>query len=248
MYKAYLVDDEELILDELESVVPWMDNGFDVIGSLTNPKDAVMEILELKPDVVFCDLKMPEMDGLTFIETLKSKGADCEFVMISAYDSYENVRAFFQNNGFDYVLKPVQTEDIQLVLERLVMRLSSKKSMEEESLCTNNRRFDELVQYVDEHFDEKITLDMLAKKYNFSKNYICNLFAKHFNTSLTCYLTKKRMLHAKELLEDKSILMKEVATECGYSEYVHFFKVFKEYYGVSPKEVQGKNVHYEKGV
>lgn len=248
MYKAYLVDDEELILDELESVIPWMDNGFDVIGSLTNPKDAVMEILELKPDVVFCDLKMPEMDGLTLIETLKAKGADCEFVMISAYDSYDNVRAFFQNSGFDYVLKPVQIDDMQLVLERLVMRLSSKKNMEEEPLCTNNRRFDELVSYVDGHFDEKITLDMLAKKYNFSKNYICNLFAKYFNTSLTCYLTKKRMLHAKELLEDKSILMKEVAAECGYGEYVHFFKVFKEYYGVSPKEVQGKSVRYEKGV
>lgn len=248
MYKAYLVDDEELILDELESVVPWMDNGFEVIGSLTDPRDAVMEILELKPDVVFCDLKMPEMDGLTLIETLKAKEADCEFVMISAYDSYDNVRAFFQNSGFDYVLKPVQIDDIQLVLERLVIRLSSKKNMEENPLCTNNRRFDELVSYVDRHFNEKITLDMLAKKFNFSKNYICNLFAKYFNTSLTCYLTKKRMLHAKELLEDKSILMKEIATECGYSEYVHFFKVFKEYYGVSPKEVQGKNVRYEKGV
>ena len=103
---------------------------------------------------------------------------------------------------------------------------------------TENPGFNSLVSYVNEHFAEKLTLEMLSKKFGFSKNYICGLFSKHLNTSLTCYLTDLRMKHAKELLSDKTVLIKEVAISCGYPEYYHFFRVFKTYYGVSPKEMQ----------
>lgn len=238
MYTAYLVDDEELILDEFVRTIPWMDNGFEIIGYNTNPQIAIIEIESLKPDVVFCDLKMIGMDGNELIKTLKADGADCEYVMISAYDNFENVRAFFQQSGFDYVLKPVQLDDIQLVLERLVLRLNEKKPiLSEKGEGKEHSYFDGMIAYIDENFASKITLDMLAKKFGFSKNYICNLFSKYYNTSLTCYLTEKRMTHAKQLLKDKNRLLKDIAIECGYSEYVQFYKVFKEYYGVSPKEM-----------
>lgn len=236
MYTAYLVDDEELILDEFIRTIPWMDNGFEIIGYNTNPQIAIIEIESLKPDVVFCDLKMIGMDGNELIKTLKAHGSDSEYVMISAYDSFENVRAFFQQSGFDYVLKPVQLDDIQMVLERLVLRLNEKKPIVTQTAeGTEHSYFDGMIAYIDENFASKITLDMLAKKFGFSKNYICNLFSKYYHTSLTCYLTEKRMTHAKQLLKDKNRLLKDIAIECGYSEYVQFYKVFKEYYGLSPK-------------
>lgn len=236
MYTAYLVDDEELILDEFIRTIPWMDNGFEIIGYNTNPQIAIIEIESLKPDVVFCDLKMIGMDGNELIKTLKAHGSDSEYVMISAYDSFENVRAFFQQSGFDYVLKPVQLDDIQMVLERLVLRLNEKKPIVTQTAeGTEHSYFDSMIAYIDENFASKITLDMLAKKFGFSKNYICNLFSKYYHTSLTCYLTEKRMTHAKQLLKDKNRLLKDIAIECGYSEYVQFYKVFKEYYGLSPK-------------
>lgn len=240
MYKAYIVDDDELIVDEMIRVVPWMDNGFEVIGSLTNSTDAVEEILEMKPDVVFCDLKMPGLNGIDMIKILKERGASCDYVMISAFDNYENVRAFFQESGFDYILKPVQVDEIQLVLERLVNRYSQRDINRTPDSGDANDRFSELVRYVDNHFNEKISLDMLAKKFNFSKNYICSLFSKKYNTSLTCFITAKRMTYAKEMLSDSTKLLKEIAVDCGYSDYVHFFKVFKEYYGISPKEIKEK--------
>ena len=238
MYSVYLVDDDTLILEELINMVPWLDNGFEVVGSQTNPETALEEIQFIKPDVVFCDLKMPEMDGNELIKALKEANVDSEFVMISAYDSFENVRAFFQQSGFDYILKPVNNEDIQMVLEGLVGRLSKKRPEKNDEPLTENPGFNNLVKYVNEHYAEKITLDILSKKFGFSRNYICGLFSKHFNTSLTCYLTDIRMKKAKELLEDKQVLIKEVAVNCGYPEYYHFFRVFKTYYGVSPKEMQ----------
>lgn len=238
MHTAYLVDDEALILDELINTIPWMDNGFEVIGNNTNPVNAIIEIECLKPDVVFCDLRMLEMDGNEMIRQLKLNGNDCEFVMISAFDNFENVRAFFQQSGFDYVLKPVQIEDIQMVLERLSLRLKEKKpDVDSIDAPTDNKCFNSLLAYIDNNFSSKITLEMLAKQFGFSKNYICNLFSKYYGSSLTCYLTEKRMDYAKFLLNDKNLLLKDIAKSCGYGDYVQFYKVFKEYYGISPKEM-----------
>ena len=238
MYSVYLVDDDTLILDELIGMVPWMDNGFFVAGSSTDPKAAVGEIERIRPDAVFCDLKMPGMDGNEMIRYLKERSVDSEFVMISAYDSFENVRTFFQQEGLDYILKPVDNDEIEMVLEKLMARLSEKKPQRSGGNIKENPAFEHLVEYIREHFAQKITLDMLSKKFGFSKNYICGLFSKYYDTSLTCFLTELRMEHAKKLLSDRNRLIKEVAADCGYSDYYKFFRAFKAFYGKSPKEMQ----------
>lgn len=241
MFSAYLVDDEALILEELIRTIPWMDNGFEVIGSNTNPRIAHIEIKCLHPDVVFCDLKMIGMDGNELIKALKEDGIDCEFVMISAYDNFESVRAFFQQSGFDYVLKPIQMEDIQMVLEKLASRLrQNHQEYPELKDAGDHSYFDGIIAYIDENFASKITLEILAKHFGYSRNYICNIFSKYYNTTLTCYLTEKRMEHAKNLLKDKNNMLKNIANDCGYREYGHFYKVFKEYYGIAPKEMMDR--------
>ncbi|MBR4725218.1 MAG: response regulator [Lachnospiraceae bacterium] len=238
MYKVFLVDDDALILEELVEMVPWLDYAFEVAGSETDPVRAVKEIGELKPDVVFCDLKMPGMDGNKLIRVLKDKGIECEFVMLSAYDSFDSVRTFFQQTGFDYILKPVKNEDMELVLERLEAKLSKQRPSPVAEAITENPAFNELITYVGEHYSDKITLNSLAKQFSFSKGHLCSLFQKYFNKSLNLYLTDVRMEHAKELILDKTILIKEVALKSGYSDYYHFFRVFKNHYGVSPKEMR----------
>ena len=239
MYSVYLVDDDTLILEEMINIVPWMDNGFEVIGSNINPVQAVEEIVVLRPDVVFLDLKMPDMDGNELIKTLHERGVDdVEFIMISGYDNFNDVREFFRQSGFDYILKPVNSDDIQMTLEKIMGRLKETKPLADKPAKTGNAGFDSMLQYINENFASRITLDLLSNTFGYSKNYICGLFAKHLNTSLTYYLMEIRMKHAKELLRDESKMIKEVASECGYPEYYHFFRVFKAYYGVSPKEMQ----------
>ena len=240
MYKAFLVDDDSLILNEMIEFIPWMDNGFEVVGFSLNPEAAIEQILTMKPDTVFCDLKMPIMDGNRLIAVSRERGYNGQFVMISAYDTFEDVRAFFKQEGFDYILKPVQNDEIQLVLERLAKRLSNENMQVtmEEDLMSVNPAFNSLLKYLHEHYNEKITLEDLSVRFNLGKNYICNLFSKHNNTTLTCFMTDLRMKAAAELLCDKTRLMKDIAFACGYTSYVHFFKVFKEYYGISPKQMR----------
>ena len=238
MYKVFLVDDDALILEELAERVPWLDFAFEVVGTETDPVKAIARITESRPDVVFCDLKMPGMDGNKLIRTIREKGIKCEFVMLSAYDSFDSVRTFFQQTGFDYILKPVSNEDIQIVLEGLDAKLSEQRPVEVTETVTENPAFNELVSYIGEHYNEKISLNSLARQFSFSKGHLCSLFQKYFNKSLNLYLTDVRMEHAKELILDKTILIKEVALKSGYPDYYHFFRVFKNHYGVSPKEMR----------
>ncbi|MBR5967935.1 MAG: helix-turn-helix domain-containing protein [Lachnospiraceae bacterium] len=250
MYKVFLVDDDELILEELIDRVPWLDNAFEVVGMRTDPAAALGEIIEKAPDVVFCDLKMPGMDGNELMGKIKAAGVDCEFVMLSAYNDFEDVRRFFQGSGFDYILKPVRDIEMQLVLERLNSRLSKLRPQKGYSAGEEEKdeadegepasAFDRILGYTEEHYAEKLTLDSLAEEFGYSRNYICRLFQKNTGRSLNVYLTDLRMQHAYELLKKPDMLIKEVALQTGYSDYYHFFKVFKEKFGFSPKEMRDK--------
>ena len=131
MWKVFLVDDEEIILNQIVQTVPWMDNGFEVVGMDTNPDKAVARILELKPDVVFSDLRMPQLDGHSFMRTIREAGLDVEFVMLSAYGTFEDARTFFQQEGFDYLLKPMQIQKVQLVLEKLAGKLAKRDRLKQ---------------------------------------------------------------------------------------------------------------------
>ena len=236
MYKVYLVDDDSIILEELESRVPWMENGFEVVGCCTDPVKAIEEVGSLLPDVLICDLRMPEMDGNEMIRRIREKRLSCEFVMLSAYDEYDDVRTFFKQSGYDYILKPINDEEIRIILEKLYVKISAKLPEEDLQAVTENPAFNELLKYLDEHFAEKLTLEQIAEKFGFSKNYICQLFKKHFDTTFSIYITKKRMIRAKEMLTDKTLSVKEIAFDLGYTDYHHFYRTYKNYYGYSPKE------------
>ncbi|NLG03932.1 MAG: response regulator [Clostridia bacterium] len=243
MFKVFLVDDEELIIKQIATSVPWMDNGFEVIGMETNSKKAVERILQLKPDVVFSDLRMPYLDGHTFMKTVRENGLFTEFVMLSAYGTFEDARTFFQQEGFDYLLKPLQIPEVQLVLEKLAVKLAGKHPQQiADPDETINPAFVTLVEYVRTHFNEKFTLEQLGKKFGLSAGYICTLFARNYNTTLTCFVTQVRMEHAVVLLNTSDFSLKQIANECGYKDYFYFNKVFKGYYGMAPSQYELERV------
>ncbi len=169
MYKVYLVDDDSIILEELESRVPWMENGFEVVGRCTDPLKAIEEVSRLLPDVCICDLRMPEMDGNEMIRRIKEKGLVCEFVMLSAYDEYNDVRTFFKQSGYDYILKPINDEEIRMLLEKLYVKVSARLPEEGLQIVTQNSAFNDLVAYINENFTERLCLEQIADKFGFRK-------------------------------------------------------------------------------
>jgi two-component system LytT family response regulator/two-component system response regulator LytT len=113
---ALIVDDEQLASDELAYLLRDVAD-VEVVATARNGLQAVNLIENLEPDVVFLDVQMPGMDGLTVIRTLKEKNIPLPyFVMATAFDQYA-VEAF-RLEALDYVLKPVDKERLALSLER----------------------------------------------------------------------------------------------------------------------------------
>ncbi len=236
MYRVYLVDDDAVILEELRSCVSWLDNGFEIVGSATSSVTALEEIPTLQADLVISDLRMAPYDGIQLMQLLRLKGITPYFLMISAYASFENSRRFFLEGGFDYLLKPFEAGEVQLVLCRLYQILSDASQAENEnkSLKGCNPVFRDLLAYLQENYQQKHTLESLGKQFGLSPNYICTLFSKHCDTTLTHYLTSLRMAVAKGEIETGTLPLKAIASLCGYNDYRYFNRVFKDYFGVSP--------------
>lgn len=238
MYSVYIVDDEKLMVEDLLNSIPWLENGFEVIGFNTNAQIALSEIVAQKPDVVFCDLKMPRFDGIELIKRIKEKFADTEYVMLSAYEEFEACRSFYRMDGFDYILKPLEQDAAALVLEALSRRLYSKhhQTPSVQFVPSQSKSFDDLVAYVTANFNRKHTLEELSILFNMNPTYICDLFAKQYESTLTIFVTNLRMKDASRLILSTDRPLKEISIFCGYQSYHHFCKVFKTHFGKSPSQ------------
>jgi YesN/AraC family two-component response regulator len=238
VYSVYIVDDESLFIKDFINSTPWLEYGFEVMGFHTNPKTAIEEIAGKKPDVVFCDLKMPGCDGIEVIRRLKDSGTDAEFIMLSAYGEFEATREFFRMNGLDYILKPLDRNNAGLVFDKISRKLADKykQNPSVRFIPSQSKSFDDLVTYVTENFNKKHTLNDLNNMFNMNPSYICTLFTKHYESTLTMFVTHLRMREASRLILETYTPFKEISTYCGYPNYYHFCRLFKNHFGKSPTE------------
>src|SRR5690554_7117348 len=102
--KVMLVDDESAALQVLSSMLSIYED-IEILGSYTNPLDALEASRKAKPDVVFLDIEMGTVNGLETAELFSGQG-EPEIVFITAYSQYA-VEAF-EVNAMDYLLKPIQ--------------------------------------------------------------------------------------------------------------------------------------------
>lgn len=115
MFRAYLVDDEDLARDRLKRLLETSGFSVAVIGETESPETAVREIDSLKPDVVFLDIQMPVLDGFDVVSMLEKPRP--YIIFVTAYDQYA-IKAF-EVFALDYLTKPVRLERLKESLERL---------------------------------------------------------------------------------------------------------------------------------
>ena len=101
---------------------------------------------------------------------------------------------------------------------------------------TKRQNLQEIKDYLDAHFAEKITLDALAERFYIKKFYLTRVFKEQFGQTVTGYLMQQRITQAKRLLRfsDKSI--ETIAQECGMNDANYFSRMFKKVEGVTPGE------------
>ena len=118
MYKVLLVDDEHLVLDSLEGSVNWEKHGFRVVGRAGTGTKALQMCRQLKPHVVFTDIRMPGITGLELIKKLKDEDRNVQCVIISGYAEFSYVQRGVQYGIIGYCLKPFDEHEICQLLDR----------------------------------------------------------------------------------------------------------------------------------
>lgn len=128
LYKVIAVDDEIWALRGLCNIVDWEAMGFTVVGSYTDAREALDNITALRPDVVFTDIRMPEIDGMSLIETIRNSGAHAHLVIVSAYRDFDVAKRAIAKDVTDYLMKPLDKKEVADLLQRLHITLDKEQS------------------------------------------------------------------------------------------------------------------------
>jgi two-component system LytT family response regulator len=122
--KTVIVDDEQDAVLTLELIIQEYFSELNIVGKFTDPEKALTLIPLLKPDLIFLDINMPGMNGFELLHNLKNK--DFHIVFTTAYDEYA-LKAF-KYNAVDYLLKPIDVEELVTTINRLKTRISTNHS------------------------------------------------------------------------------------------------------------------------
>lgn len=123
---AIIADDEALLRHHLDKSLAEVWPELEIVGKAQNGLEAMQGIQQLEPDVVFLDIRMPELDGISLAKKLNKLVSPPLVVFITAYDEYA-VKAF-EHNAMDYLLKPINEERLLATCQKVQARLSSNQA------------------------------------------------------------------------------------------------------------------------
>lgn len=125
-YTIIIVDDEREIIEGIIRKVDFQKFGFAVIAAAENGEDALELALKMQPDIVMTDIVMPYMDGLALGEQLQKDLPSTKLIVFSGYDELEYAHKAIKIDVAEYVLKPVNANEIEEILRKLKQQLDEQ--------------------------------------------------------------------------------------------------------------------------
>jgi two-component system, response regulator YesN len=118
MYRAMIVDDEHWVVKNLLNSVDWSLHGFQIVSTETESPKALEKIQALNPDLVFVDIRMPEISGLELIKRCNELQQDTLFIVVSGFAEFSYVQKCMNLGAIGYCLKPTEEEEILSLLKK----------------------------------------------------------------------------------------------------------------------------------
>lgn len=159
--KIMLVDDEIIVRLGMKSVIDWEANGFRHVGEACDGKEALALLEQVKPDILLTDIKMPNMNGIELIESVKRLYPWIRILVLSSHDEYDYVRSAMKLGADDYILKASVDPDklirlLQETASRIVPNFDGKsESVNGQSAPQSRESGDSLEDYLRRCIDGK---------------------------------------------------------------------------------------------
>ena len=116
--KVMMVDSSYKARRDIDNKVKWVENDFELVGEANNGEEGLSLLPHVSPHVILTEIRLPKMDGITFIETAKKRWPNIKYVIVSNYDNFDYLKQAMKVGAYDYILKPVKPNEINQVLFR----------------------------------------------------------------------------------------------------------------------------------
>lgn len=248
MYKVLLVDDEDIIVEGLRRVIPWEVYGCEVAATANDAASGAKMIREVKPDILFTDIRMPDGDGLTMLAGLKAEYPRMQVTVLTGYREFNYAQQAIRLGVTRFLLKPSKMDELVEALEAMTKKLGGASDAPEKD--EDGGQTDaavsfvvrQAVSYIERHCAEKISLSDVADACYVSQWHLSKLFSKFAGQSFYDILNSSRVAMAKKLMLDPSLRIGDISQMVGYIDTPHFSRVFKKLEGVSANEYRNERL------
>lgn len=244
LLKVVLVDDEQIILNGLQKVIDWKNYGCEVVGTASDGKSGLNLVRTLKPDILFTDIRMPNMDGMAMLAALKSEFPRIQVSILTAYRDFEYARMAIGLGVSRYLLKPSKMDELEEAILHMSDTLRTDMPLEAEDGPQEKKEeagsdpsafiVDKALQYMKENCVRRIRLSDVADNVYVSQWHLSKLLNRYTGRSFFDILSDLRIAKSKEMISDPSLRIHEIAVMVGFSDVAHFSKTFKRLTGKSP--------------
>lgn len=171
-----------------------------------------------------------------FLDPQNNEFSD-EYIRLS-FERDSPIRTLLELMVMEYADKKKGTQDILRPLVLALMMYVARKYKEENIQPEEGRLSEQIVRYMGEH-PETVTLKEIAANFSYHPNYISSLLRRELGKTFSELLTQQRMERATALLGRTNLSIEEIAAMLGYGSSSNFYKTFRGFYGVSPREFIG---------
>lgn len=252
MYKILLAEDDSALRYVYSKMTSWLEHGFEIAAEVSNGR-AALELLEKeKFDLVFTDIRMPLVDGLTLLKEIKKRQISVFSILVSSYNEFEYARQGLILGAFDFIVKPMTEESLSEVLERAKIYLAEHEQTDEidgivsaaAQRCGFSPETAGIVKrscvYLSRSMGRVITMEELSDQLNISKDYFGKSFKQLTGVTFSVFYTAVKIEYAKRLISTGGYKNYEIAEMLGYSDADYFTKVFRDTEGCTLAQYKKK--------
>ena len=244
-FSLIIVEDELMTRNALSELIPWDKWGFRVDALFSDGTECIEYIEKNTPDVILTDIKMPRTSGLDIAEYVFEQGLSAQIVLMSAYREFSFAQKALEYGVTYYILKPISVPELCDKMEKIRQKLMKEnkasgeeshgvqESSEAESSLPSYRQ---AVKYIEEHYNEEITLNDLSEKLFLSPAYLSHLLKSQTGKTYSELVAEKRVEKAIWYLENTGLMVYEIADRVGYHTLKYFYVVFKKVTGKTPND------------
>jgi two-component system response regulator YesN len=230
-----VVEDESRARRGLITMIHSISPSYEIIGDASNGRTAFEIILSKRPDVVFTDIRMPQMDGLELIKKVRSFQMNTRFVIVSAYEEFEYARQALTLGVDDYLVKPVMKEDVEKILAKLEPAKAYLGTGQTLKLVDQYPDAHPVVKkalnIIEEGYASDLSQSDVAERLGITAEYFSYIFAKSTGKSYTKFLRAYRINKAMDILSKDPDKKNDVCLMVGFRDQKYFAKCFKEVTG-----------------